>query len=313
MTRTRRVVIVALIAAFLAVDVVLIAMAATAAGVKPHGMLAPIPTFSSAPSATPKPTRTPIPSTTPAATTTSSAVAAPRFLVAVSASTAWRATPGSCTGAPAVVEETTNGGATWVPSDLSKISARTILFLSGGASSATIVSGATSSCAPAFFGSFTSGKFWAPFPDRMGEASYIDPATHALHLAGTQVPSPCADPRQVVETSTGTAVVCPGELEARTGAGAWVGIPIPGLLAVAAAPSAGASNGWVVAVSGVGGCAGVAVQTVDGSLRPGMSVTTTGCAAAATPVGVTLSRSGPTLWLWSGDKTFVSSDSGANW
>lgn len=308
--RGRRVAILVLIVAFLAVDGVLIVMAATAAGVKPHGTLAPIPSFSSMPSRTPTPSVTPAPtpsSTTAAATIPSTAVS-PRFLAAVSATTAWRATPGSCTGTPAVVEETTNGGGTWVPADLSKISARTILFLSGGATSVTVVSGAASSCTPAFFGSFTNGRFWAPYPDRMGDASYIDPATHSLYLAGAQTPSPCVDPRQVVHTSTGTAVVCPGELEARTGSGDWVRIPVPGLLAAAAAP-----NGWVVAVSGVDGCAGVAVQAVDGSLRPGMSVTTTGCAAAATPVGVTLNQSGPTLWLWSGDKTFVSSDSGANW
>ncbi|MGH1525401.1 hypothetical protein ACRAWC_15670 [Leifsonia sp. L25] len=308
--RARRVAVIVLIVAFLAVDGVLIAMAATAAGVKPHGTLAPIPTFSSMPTPTPTPdgTPTPAPSSTTVAATIPSTAVSPRFLAAVSATTAWRATPGSCTGTPAVVEETTNGGGTWVRADLSKISARTVLFLSGGATSATVVSGATSSCTPAFFASFTSGRFWAPYPDRVSEASYIDPATHALYVAGTTTPSPCADPRQVAHTSTATAVVCPGELEARTGSGAWVGIPVPGLLAVAAAP-----NGWVVAVSGVGGCAGVAVQAMDGSLRPGMSVTTTGCAVAATPVGVTLSQSGPTLWLWSGDKTFVSSDSGANW
>lgn len=311
----RRVAMIVLIVAFLAVDGVLIVMAATATGVKPHGTLAPIPTFSSMPSPRPTPSATPTvtPTSTPAAATIPSTAVSPRFLAAVSATTAWRATPGSCTGTPAVVEETTNGGATWVAADLGKISARTVLFLSGGATSAAVVSGATSSCTPAFFASFTSGRFWAPYPDRMGEASYIDPTTHALYLAGAQTPSPCDDPRQVVHTSTGTAVVCPGELKARTGSGGWVGIPVPGLLAVAAAPDGAASNGWVVAVSGVGGCAGVAIQAVDGSVRPGMSVTTTGCAASATPAGVTLSRSGPTLWLWSGDKTFVSSDSGANW
>lgn len=303
---SRRVVVSLLIVALLAVDVVLVAVAATAMGVKPHGVLAPIPTFSSGLLRTPTPTPSPAPPTTEAGR--APATTELRFLVVANASTAWRATAGSCSGAPAVVERTTDGGATWVPSDLSRVSAHTILYLSGTATSATIVSGATSSCTPTFFGSFTSGRFWAPFPDRMGEASYVDVASKTLHIAGAAVPEPCPDPRQVLSATTGTAVVCTGELEARTGSGSWIAIPIPGLLAAAASPT-----GFSVAVSDRRACAGVAIKAIDGSLHAGMPVTSVGCAAAAVPVDVALAQSGPSVWLWSGDKTLISSDSGANW
>lgn len=304
---SRRIVVSLLIVTLLAVDVVLVAIAATATGVRSHGVLAPIPTFSSRPLGRPTPTPS-VPPTATAVGTAPWAATGSRFLVAVNASTGWRATAGSCSGAPAVLERTTDGGATWVAYDLNTVSAHTILYLSGTATSVTIVSGAHSSCTATFFGSFTSGKFWAPFPDRMGEASYIDVASKTLRIAGATVPAPCSDPRQIISAPKETGVVCSGELEARTVSGTWITIPIPGLLGAAASPT-----GFSVAVSDPSACAGVEIKAIDGSPHEGMSATTVGCAAAAAPVDVALAQSGPLLWLWSGDKTVISSDSGANW
>lgn len=301
---------------FLLVDLALVAMAVGATQPRMNGTAGPIPTFTNGAASTPIPTPSPTATATdpnpppppPSSAPIEAPAAAPRFLSAVSATVAWRATPGSCTGADAVIEHTADGGATWSAADTSTIGVRTVLYLSGGATSATIVGGIGDSCDPGFLGTFTSGRFWAPFPERMSEASYVGPDGHALHYAAAIQPAPCPAPQQITRRAEVTAVACSDSLNERAGAASWTTIAVPGLLSFTSSDS-----GYTAAVSGAEGCAGVAIVAFASPLQSGANPERVGCATAATPVGVTLSRTAASLWLWSGGRTFVSPDSGATW
>jgi hypothetical protein len=304
---SRRAWVVVGVILLLLVDLVLVALAVGATQPRMNGTAGPIPTFANGAASTPSPTATatdPNPPPPPS----SAPIEAPRFLSAVSATVAWRATPGSCTGADAVIEHTADGGATWSAADTSTIGLRTVLYLSGGATSATIVGGIGDSCAPGFLGTFTSGRFWASFPERMSEASYVGPAGHALHYAAAIQPAPCPTPRQITRRAEVTAVACSDSLNERAGAASWRTIAVPGLLAFTSSES-----GYTAAVSGTEGCSGVAIVAFASPLQSGANPERVGCATAATPVGVTLSRTAASLWLWSDGRTFVSPDSGATW
>ncbi|MEO8908075.1 MAG: hypothetical protein ABI310_08365, partial [Microbacteriaceae bacterium] len=141
MTRRRTWIVVG-IAAFLLVDVALAAWAlsTTRANGDPSNP-GPIPTFTNMPTARPTPTATPTP-IQPAAQ------AAPRLFAAVSATEAYRASPGSCTGPAAVLEKTTDAGATWAPQPTARYNFRTLLALSEATdTNLSAVAGANANCA----------------------------------------------------------------------------------------------------------------------------------------------------------------------
>jgi len=287
------------IAAFLLVDVALVGWAVSASHPDVEAKPGPIPTFTNRPD-TPAASATP---TTPATPT----VAAPRLLVAVSATEAYRATRGACTGGDTVFEKTTDGGATWQASKTGRYAFHTMLTLSGATDThVSAVVGAGSSCAIGSYSSFTGGQFWQEYPDNLADANYIDPADRStLHLAGATQDAPCPAALQLATGTNSTAVLCADTVFTRAGNGVWASAAVPGVLALA--PS---DDGYTLAVAGVTGCSGVAIESLDVGGTPAP----VGCDAAVTsPAGVTLAQQGSNLWLWSGDTVAVSTDAGATW
>lgn len=304
---------------FLLADVALVGIALAATRPVDHGTPAPAPSFSSDPSvSTPAATSpaatspaTASPANAPPATAVPGAEAAPRFLSAVSASEAWRATPGSCPGPDAVIERTTDAGVTWQALSTGKNAVHRVAALAGASVVTSVVGASGNDCAVGFFSTFTNGQFWAPYPGNLGGASYIDPRDHAIvHTPVGPVSAPCDTALQVVTArDAATAVLCAGSVFERTDHGSWASAQTPGVLALTTS-----DTGYTLAVAGVPGCPGVAIEALRSPLDADARPTMIGCATAvATPQAVTLSQSGRTLWLWSGDTVWISSDGGATW
>jgi len=289
------------------VDVGLIAAAVSSTQPRAQAEAGPIPTFSQEPDesvATPSPSETPTPAASSPAVQSDDAPQV--FLSAVSATEAWRATSGNCSGTPARVERTTDGGATWdvvtMPFEL-----RTVVALNAGSERTSVYGGVGDSCALQYWSSFTGGEFWKEYPSDSTGVAYVDQA--AVWLSDGSVPAPCESPTRVLSQGSNAVVVCPGILEARTGTGDWLAIDVPGLQDVAASEA-----GYVLAVGGDDGCDGIAVRSVTTPVTADSAPNPVGCAASAPAVeGVALSRSGETLWLHAGGKSFVSVDEGRTW
>lgn len=293
------------IAAFLLVDVALVAWALTTTRASAPSTPGPIPTFTNRP-ATPTATPTPAPTSPP----TPAVAAAPRLLAVVSATEAYRATPGACTGGDAantVFEKSTDAGATWQAFATGQYNFHTMLALSDATDTrVSAVVGAGANCAIGAYSSFTGGQFWQEYPQNLAAASYIDPADRSkIHTSAGAEAAPCPAALQLASGANSTAVLCDGTVFTRAGSGTWASAPVPGVLALTASDS-----GYTLAVANVAGCAGVSIQ----SLPVGGSPTVVGCDAAATaPTAVTLAQQGQSLWLWSGTTVAVSANAGATW
>lgn len=291
------------ITAFLLVDIALVVWAVSTTRATDPAAAGPIPTFTNAPSNRPTPTVTPTPAPAPAPT----AVAAPRILAVVNATEAYRATRGVCTGGDAVVEKSTDAGATWATLPTTRYNFHTIMSLTDASDThVAAVAGANANCAIGAYASFTGGQFWEQYPQNLPGSRYIDPADPAtIHTDAGAQPSPCPAALQLAESGDTTAVLCEGTVALRAGQAAWTNVPVPGVLALAASDS-----GYTLAVSSVPDCAGVAIQSLP---LDGTQPAAVGCAPVTDPAGVTIARSGAELWLWSGTSVLISHDAGATW
>lgn len=307
----RRLAIVGLIA-FVLVDILLVVWAVVAVRTPPHDPT-PIATTSAppspAPSATPTPSATPQPTSTPAA----DAVAPSRVLAALDGSTAWRASTGPCPATPASPELTTDGGATWKPTDAAKpTGASSILRISvQSAKQASAITLASQGCTPEFIRTYVAGDNWASYPGQLAGSWYVDATKPTVvHTPTGDVPAPCATAIDVAVRDTANAAVLCANHEVHTtsngGAGWGPAVPVAGAVAISTAV-----NGYFLAVTGRQGCAGTATTSFDG----GTTTTPGGCATTSEPPagGVSVAEGGSTLWMWSADAVVKSTDGGTTW
>lgn len=297
-TRNRRTALIAIgITLFLVLDVALVLWAINANRPDPSAQPAPIPTFGVYEPPTPTPT-----ATVPAV------VAAPRLLTVASGDVAWRSIAGACPSPSAVVEATTDRGATW--SAITVPGANRVLGLEGvDASQLRVVAATDNGCEVTLSESFTAGQFFERYPDRLGDAVYLDSADpKVVHVRGAVSTAPCSV-LQLASTDQATGGVCADELiQLAAGATSWDRVSVPGLLS--AAPREG--GGYTLARAGAEGCEGIAIESIAGSIAQSQPVRV-GCVADTAPSEVTLAARGASVWLWSGTTTRVSSDGGANW
>jgi hypothetical protein len=318
-SRTTFIAIAAAVVLLVVVDVVLVGVALHRTGPSDNGNPGPIPTYSSAPTPPPSATAsasasasapaTPSADSTPSTSGASDVTSTVRHLSVVSATEAWRSESGTCTDDSPVLEHTTDGGSTWSPVTLAGKDVRTISAVSAGTQRTSVLAGVGSACTPTGMSTYTSGKYWAV--DTTPAAGASISSTGTLVLAGGTVASPCADPVQVVQGSTATAVVCPSGLAWRTGtSGTWVIVPLSGVRSVAIN---GAS--YTIARAGLASCKGVQISRLAASgITPTSKPTVLGCAPVADATGpVTLSQIASSVWVWSGEQTLVSKDGGATW
>lgn len=298
--------VVAGIALFVLVDAALIGYALTSSQVSPSTRTpAPLPTFITPRS--PSPTPSPTPSAAPAA---QSAIEL-GFLAPVDEEVAWRATPGSCTGPDAVIERTTDGGATWQAVGPVELGIHEVLALSAvDDTTARVVVRVGEACGTTAIATFTEGDFWNEYPETVADFAYADPATGTtVQVDGVAVTAPCVQVRQVQQRSDSTGALCDDALlELPTGSAAWLSMTVPHIAAIAAS-----DDGYTLARSGVSDCAGLAIETVPsplGSAQP----TRVGCLAEAVGAsGLAIAQAGSAVWVWADGKVWVSPDGGAGW
>jgi hypothetical protein len=313
-TTRRRLAIIG-IAAFLLVDLGLVAVAVTR---EPSGLAADAET----PAATSTPsTPTPEPVETPVATPTAAPDAVPtsRLLSAVDGDTAWRSEAGTCTPGsdptPTTLEATTTGGDSWTPSTVTTpgLVAGVDRLQATDASTAFVVGPAGTSCETAFAQTFSAGAAFRDYPDRLAGAWHVARSDRAVVHSpiGDQVaPCPVVVDLAVV-SDTQAAVLCADHTLYRTddGAASWDGgTTVDGAVAVSA------EVGTVyVASADAPDCAGTQISSSPAT--DDAPVTPVGCASATSdqPGTVALSATAGAVWLWAGETVLVSRDGGSTW
>ncbi len=305
-SRTGRVVAAIAVVAFLLVDLALVwfAVRQTHPHTAAQGEVpaVPLPTPSASTPAVPaqqQPTNASLPAPAPQ-------------IAPVSATVAWRVTPGACaSGSVPQIERTEDAGAHWTASPVRELDARALFALVAiDPSSVRAVAGVGAACTPTAIESFTQGQFWRSASEPV-TAWYPDPAsTNAVRTVERSVMTPCTTVSSVASRTPAEAlVVCSSASAQFTADGGATWRDPAGGAHVALATATG--DGYLVGVLGADGCAGTAIEDLDvdaGSLAP-LSCVAVDAAAAPTAIGA----SGSVVWLWSGDRVSVSTDGGRTW
>ncbi|WP_386052425.1 hypothetical protein [Terrabacter terrigena] len=317
--------------AFLVVDVALVAMALRSGRDAPatSQVAASLTTLTTPTTLTTSPdTSAPSPSvtTSTATTTTPSSTAVvtqgggtpggvpvARLVSALDASTAWRASAGSCVAGGSRVEVTTDGGATWtrLPSPARAV-ARVQLLSERGA----FVIGAGAECEPRQYATRDAGQSWQPpTPVSGGWARRLDEPTRVLSPKDPKA-APCGT-ATVVDLSRTSATqaeaLCGGGSVVVTNDGGhtWTDAgSAPGAVALGTRLVGGGTLG-TYAVRVVAACQGLQVArvTADQGLDP---VACVGADAVA-PGQVGLSVTPTAAWIVAGEQTWVASGDLTAW
>jgi hypothetical protein len=302
--------VLAALAAFVIVDVGLVALALTGANHDVDSDAAPlVPTASSAASPEDEPT--------PQPTDPDEDLIAPTwFLSAVDATTAYRASAGACPATtPPVLQKSTDSGSTWVSAAVTTDLASVFRVQAVDSTYAYLVGLGGESCEPGLTATYTSGVGFQTYPDRVESTWYLDPQdlTSVQSPAG-QMDVPCVDPVSIAPTDdNAAALLCADRSVFRTidSGSTWdAGSEVPGAAALA---STGTS--YVLAAQGVEGCTGV---SIIGLGTDGDEPVAVGCSgdrpvASAPNQELTLSAAAGTVWLAIGESAAVSLDGGVTW
>ena len=186
-------------------------------------------------------------------------------------------------------------------------------ILASGKDLASMVGLSGADCSPQLVRTFVGGDDYEVYQSDLAGTWFANPATPtSLHSASGDVPAPCTIISLAPTDAKSAAVLCADEtVRVSADAGAtWALLsPITGAITLTAA-----GGGYLVAVAGNEGCAGV--QLV--SLTTKLAASQAGCYAMAVPAeslpgNVALSSADSTLWLWAGDSVVRSADAGATW
>lgn len=308
--------LITLVIAFLIIDAVLVA--AAIGGVRPPWLVAATNAERPAAAVTTEPTPT-ASASVPAGGAASTTVPVPsRLLSAFDSTTAWRATTGVCpvaSDSAAKPELTTDSGAVWKTTNATASTTMTSIqnLVATGKTTLELVGLSAAECKPQFAKTFVSGDNYALYPDQLSKKWYVDPADRSqIFTPNGVVPAPCAAVVSLVSKSTAAVVMCAdGQLNLTAdGARTWSpAIIVAGVLSVT--PS---DNGYFAAVRGVADCAGIQIVYSAAGADP----TATGCFTTSVTASdlsgrVAISSAGDTLWMWAGDQTVRSTDSGKTW
>lgn len=294
--------IAVLVAALVVIDVVLVALAIARTAPASNGTAGPVPTFSSAP----RPSVSPTPQSTQTANPAGMVTPGRLLLAAVDEQEAWRAASGTCGGSPGSLEHSVDGGATWTRvSDGIRMGA--ILALRADSTSVSVVLGTGGDCAQEVRTTVDRGRSWK---DSAAGAAGAGIGPDGLILSSGTVAAPCANPTDVFQGELTTAVVCEGQVQWRSGDGAWVGVPVPGVRSFT-----DDGDSYLLAVAGSSTCSGTEIRSMPAvAVVPTTKSAVVGCAREVeSDSALALARAGDALWLWSGDAVEVSADGGSSW
>lgn len=295
--RTTLVGVAVVVVALVVIDVLLVALALAHTAPQAEGEPRPAPTFGTTQSGTPTPR--------PSASATARADSASHLLSAVDGREAWRASSTSCDVSQVVLERTTDSGADWQSVELGG-DVRTIDALRATSDGVSVLVGVGDECATEVRTSTDDGATWTPGEPGAAGAGITE---QGLVLGDALVPSPCEDPSDAFRGTTTTLVACTDKLDWRSGAGAWVDVPVDGVRAIAVD-----GGEYTLARVGTATCDGVQIETMPASgVTAATGTTPIGCNDVPTDVPIALDRSGQDVWMWAGDRVDVSSDGGATW
>ena len=241
-----------------------------------------------------------------------------RVLTAIDDSTAWRVATGPCPEASVLPELTRDAGATWTEFDATaETGLRSVQrVIVSSADSIALVGLGAADCVPSLVRTYVGGQEWTDYPAEVASAWYVADGGATVHAPGGVVQPACTSGVAAVSvsgTAAAAALCTDGSIAATIDGGLTWGAStaLPGVQALAPQP-----DGYLAAVLGSDGCAGVAIMTLD---RAGAAPTPIGCReTAADPAAlagqIALSETGAgTLWLWAGDELLRSADRGAGW
>lgn len=300
-SRSRRTLILVaiLIVVLVVVDVALVTLALTRSTASAGSEALPAPTYSSS---VPPPAASPSPSPTASAQATGSG----RYLSAVNGQEAWRATDGTCGGTQPTLEHTLDAGTTWTPIVL-ETDVSSLLGIRAVDGRLTMLAGIGDGCTPTVRSTTDAGLTWSASAAGSAGAG-VSPA--GVVLSTGLVNSPCSDPVEAFQGKQTAVVVCDGQLEWRSGTGAWVDVPLGGVRSMA-----DAGDHYSLARVGTDTCAGVQIESMPAvAVTPATTTRPVGCDADASTHGpISMARAGDDVWLWTGDTVSVSRDGGRTW
>lgn len=246
------------------------------------------------------------PSTAAPMSTTAAAAPNPQFLSMYDATLGIRATAGSCTGAPAVVQQTSDGGVNWTTVIFDGIDVRQVLGLDYVSDTQISVVAAAADCAPTVVTSFTGGEFWQTYPDQIGTETFVEPSDPSrIRSVGEALSAPCAV-EELQSAGQFLVVLCDdGTLQTRpASAPAWTPIKSAGVLAIA--PS---TMSTVLAAASDPSCAGTLIRNVDVASSTSNDL----ACLVADPTNATLDLASGSAYFWSTADFLSSKDGGVAW
>lgn len=295
---TRKVLVIPALVAFLAVDIVLIALALGWGGDQLQATGPDSPTLTASPAKDDHGTVddgvTPSPSTD---AEPNSLYTSPRLLSAASDSVAWRSEGGSCNERGSL-ELTIDGGETWGAAYPTLEGPGQSLWVSGADHSSVqsvIASGAD--CGLEGLRSFDSGASWADDDQVITNSVMVDPNDPSeLIWGGERLSAPCQDVNNVAVTRGVASAVCSdGSLWSVSSESAeWVQTDVENAIGVA-----GSDGRWIASVD-ARECNGL--QLVEFS---DVSVETLACMPIESQSAPAMDLTGDTLWLWAEDEILI--------
>lgn len=224
----------------------------------------------------------------------------PRLLSVVSETVAWRSEGGACEER-AEIELTVDGGDTWGSAYPATEGLGRPLWLSGAdytAVQAAIASG--EDCMADGVRTYDSGATWAWENQVIANSVFVDPLdASVIRWGGERVEGPCSDITQVAVTGGTAAAVCQDGSLWTLGSPSdpWDQSEVNGAIAVS-----GSDGRWIAAV-GSPDCNGMSLVEFGGDLVQQVS-----CVSVELGEATALDLQGNTLWVWAGDDVSVSAN-----
>lgn len=229
------------------------------------------------------------------------AQAVPRFLSVVSETVAWRSEGGACEER-GEIELTVDGGETWGSAYPPADGLGRPLWLSGAdytAVQTAIASG--DNCLADGVRTYDSGATWIQEDQVVANSVFVDPRDSSWMMwGGERIEGPCSDITQVAVTGGVASAVCQdGSLWNRGSQSGWNQTGLDAVVAV------GGSDGRRIAAVESTECDGLALVEFGNELVQPLT-----CIAKQPGEPAAVDLQGETLWVWAGDQVSVSANLG---
>lgn len=299
---------------FLVVDVLLVVLALQSTAPRPSGPTSPRPSASTQPTPVPSATSTPDEEAAPGPLVT--AVAPTRLLTAIDDEVAWRATTGACPDASAAPELTTDGGASWKPTDITASTDVRALqrVIVSSAETASFIGATGDECDPAFVRTFVAGDDFAESAELLDDTWFLSPVGSAsVHTPAGDVEAPCASALVVSPLDDDrAAVLCDdSSIHVTTDTGVtWIRLDdTEGAVALTEGDEA-----FLVALAGSTDCDGVRLARygTDGT-RTDVGCVESPLDPAELATATAIDWTADAIWAWVDGRLLISTDGGNTW